>query len=176
MSVHLQRVRFTVHTKNQFLAGTNSPVRLWFEVDESQNHPEFDPGLSSIDLDHPYHDDFQRGKSDSYELDLGTGKSSGRSRGGIPIPNGLEFANFDEARQLHFHLEIAGGDRWIFDRYALGGYFIEMKPISGSKDEYELIDHGWLEMAKYKGDVSMSADPKEGVQTYDLELNGKFGH
>jgi hypothetical protein len=174
MSVHLQRVRFSVRTKNQFLAGTNSTVRLWFEVDETQNHPEFDQGLNSIDLDHPYHDDFQRGASDSYELDLGASSSSGRSRGGVPVPNGLEFASLDEARTLRFHLEIGGKDRWIFDRYALGGYFKEMRLVEGTKDEYEIIDLGWVEMARQTGDVSMSTDTNEGVPAYDIELNGKF--
>jgi hypothetical protein len=174
MSFHLQRVRFTVRTKDQFLAGTNAAVRLWFEVDETQNHPEFDQGLNSIALDHPMHDDFQRGKSDSYELDLVAGKSSGRLRGKTPIPNGLEFGSLEDARSLHFHIEIAGKDRWIFDRYALGGYFVEMRPVAGSKDEFEVIELGWIEMAKHKGDVSMSSDPKEGVAEYDIELNGKF--
>ncbi len=174
MSVHLQRVRFTVHTKNELWAGTNSTVRLWFEVDETQNHPELEQGLNSIVLDHPWHDDFQRGKTDSYELDLGSGSSSGRTRGGVPIPNGLEFADLDEVRSMRFHLEIEGSDCWIFDRYAIGGFFKEMQAVPGEKDRFEIIDLGWIELARHTGDISMSTDPKEGEAEYEIPLNGSF--
>jgi hypothetical protein len=66
MSVYLQRVRLTVHTKNLFLAVTNSKVQFCYQVEGKHLHPKMGSGEYSADMDQPYHDDFQRGKADSY--------------------------------------------------------------------------------------------------------------
>jgi hypothetical protein len=173
MPVYLQRVRFTVHTKKQFLAGTNSLVKLCYEIEERHVHPKLEPGVHCTDLDHAYHDDFQSGKADSYEVSFGAGKL-GKAFQGHPVLNGLQFDNLDEAKQMRFHLRIEGDDQWIFDRCALGGYFMEVRPVSGKTDEYEEVELGWVEMAKHSGDVEMSSDPDEGCQEYPIELNGSF--
>lgn len=170
MSLHLHRIRFSVRTKNSFLAGTNSKVRLFFNIEEDHLNTEFDPGLHSIELDHPFHDDFQRGQTDSYELSMGS-ESSGKERGGVAIPPGIQFTDLDQLRSMHFHLEIDGSDKWILDRYMLAGFIKELRAVSGSKTDVEVIEHGWVELAKHTGDVAMSTDPREGVATYEIVLN-----
>src|SRR5262245_38015074 len=102
MPVYIQRVRFTVHTKKQFLAGTNSKVQLCYQVEEQHLHPKLAPGVHCADLDQPYHDDFQSGESDSYEVSFGTG-SLGKAMG-RPVPNGLQFESLDDARKLRLYL------------------------------------------------------------------------
>lgn len=173
MPVFLQRVRFTVHTKDQFLAGTNSNVKLYFQVEKENGYPEVESGLVGFDLDHPYHDDFQSGKADSYEIEFGSGESK-KTRGGVAVPNGLRFESLDAVRKLPVHLEIEGSDRWIFDRYRVGGYFQEMRPAAGSPDKMEVVDLGWLEMARANDEVAMSTNEREGVDAYAIELNGTF--
>jgi hypothetical protein len=86
MPFYLQRVRFTVHTKKRFLAGTNSTVKLCYLIEEKHVHPKLEPGVHDSVLDHPWHVDFQSGKSDSYEISLGTGKL-GKSFMGRPMLN-----------------------------------------------------------------------------------------
>ncbi len=172
MSVYLQRVRLTVHTKNQFLAGTNSKVQLCYQVEEKHLHPKMGPGVYSADLDQPYHDDFQSGKADSYEVSFGTG-SLGEAMG-RPVPNGLQFDSLDDARTLQLHLRIEGNDQWIFDRFALAGYFVEVRPVAQDADKYEEVELGWLEMARHGGDVEMSSDEDEGCEEYPIDLNGSF--
>ena len=171
MPVYLQRVRFTVHTKSQFLAGTNSPVKLGFEVEERHVHATLAPGFHYETLDHPRHDDFQSGKADSYEVSFGTG-SLGKSHDGHPMPAGLQFDSLEDARTLGLHLKIEGGDQWIFDRFALGGFFVEVRPTTSGAGKYEEVEIGWVEMARHHGDVAMSTDPNEGVSEYEIELNG----
>ena len=173
MPFYLQRARFTVHTKKQFLAGTNSTVKLCYKIEEKHNHPKLEPGVHSMVLDHPWHDDFQSGKSDSYEVSFGTGKI-GKSFMGRPMLNGVQFETLDDARKMEFYLRIEGNDQWIFDRYALAGFFMEVRPRPGSTDEYEEVELGWLEMARNEGDVEMSSDPNEGCEEYPIELNGPF--
>ena len=173
MPVYLQRVRFTVHTKNQFLAGTNSPVKLGFEIEERHVHPKLSPGLHFEALDHPSHDDFQSGKADSYEISFGTG-TLGTGFEGQPIVAGLQFDSLEDARSLHLHLKIEGSDQWIFDRFALGGFFVEVRPSSSGVGPAEPIELGWVEMAKHHGDVALSTDPSEGDDEYEIELNGTF--
>jgi hypothetical protein len=163
MPFYLQRVRITIHTKKQLFAGTNSTVKLCYRVEETHAHPRLKPGFHAQILDHPWHDDFQSGKTDSYEVNFGAGG-----------PDGLRFETLDDARQLQLHLRIEGNDQWIFDRYALAGYFREFRPASGRADEPDEIDHGWLEMARHEGDVEMSCDPNEGSEGYPIELNGRF--
>jgi hypothetical protein len=170
MSFHLHRIRFSVRTKNSFLAGTNSKVRLYFNIQEDHLNTEFEPGLHSIELDHPFHDDFQRGQTDSYELSFGA-ESSGKERGGVAIPAGIQFTSLDHLKNMHFHIEIDGADKWIFDRYMLAGFIKELRPVAGSKTEVELIDHGWVELSKHSGDVAMSTDPQEGTATHEVPLN-----
>jgi hypothetical protein len=172
MPVYLQRVRFTVHTKKQFLAGTNSAVKLCYQVEEKHLHPKLGPGVHCADLDQPYHDDFQSGKADSYEVSFGSG-SLGQALG-QPVPNGLQFDSLDDARKMKIHLKIEGNDQWIFDRCALAGYFIEVRPVAGQAEAYEEVELGWLEMARQSGDVAMSSDESEGCEEYPIELNGTF--
>ena len=171
MPVYLQRVRFSVHTKKQFLAGTNSPVSLGFEIEERHLHPKLPAGMHWTALDHPWHDDFQAGKADSYEVDFGTGRA-GKSYQGIPILNGLQFETLDDVRDLNVVLKIDGSDQWIFDRCALGGFLVEVRKTG--EGDYEEVELGWIELAKHSGDVSMSADPDEGYIEYPIELNGSF--
>jgi hypothetical protein len=173
MPFYLQRVRFTVHTKKQLFAGTNSTVKLCYRIEEKHVHPKLETGIHSTVLDHPWHDDFQSGKSDSYEVDFGTGKL-GKSSMGRPMLNGVQFETMDDARQMKFHLRIEGSDQWVFDRYALAGYFMEVRPVPGTTDVFDEIDLGWLEMARKQCDVEMSSDPNEGSEEYPLELNGPF--
>jgi hypothetical protein len=173
MPFYLQRVRFTVHTKKQFLAGTNSLVKLCYKIEENYLHPKLGPGVHSTDLDHPYHDDFQSGKSDSYEVDFGSGRL-GKAFQGHPVLNGLQFDTLDDAKKMQFHLRIEGNDQWIFDRYALGGFFMEVRPVAGKAGEYEEVELGWVEMAKHSGDVAMSSDPNEGDDEHPIALNGSF--
>lgn len=173
MSLHLQRIRFSVRTKNQLFAGTNSRVSLIYVIEDEHNHPGLDPGQYEEKLDHPFHDDFQRGAIDMYEVDLAPG-SSGRSAGGVAVPNGVMFRDWDHVKQMEFGLVIDGSDQWIFDRYILTGYFKELRQVEGKPEEYEVLDLGWLEMAKHTGDFSMSTDAKEGEQLHAIPLNGKF--
>lgn len=173
MSLHLHRIRFSVRTKNEIFAGTNSKVRLCFQVEEDHLNTEFEPGLHSIDLDHPFHDDFQRGQTDSYELSFGS-ESSGKERGGVPIPPGIQFSDISHLNNMHFHLEIDGSDKWVFDRCMLAGYIRELRPVGGKKDEVELVDHGWVELAKLSEDIAMSTDPKEGEAEFDLPITSKL--
>ena len=173
MPVYLQRVRFTVHTKNQFLAGTNSPVKLGYEVEERHVHPKLAPGVHYETLDHPRHDDFQSGKADSYEISFGSG-TLGTALGGHPIVAGLQFDSLEDARSLRLHLKIEGGDQWIFDRYAVGGFFVEVRPSSRGAGPDEPVELGWVEMATHTGDVAMSTDRSEGVDEVEIELNGSF--
>lgn len=170
MSIHLRRVRFTIRTKNEMWAGTNSTVRLWFEIDESHVTGDYEPGLHSFTLDHSMHDDFQKGATDSYEFPLGT-DSSGRTVDGVAIPSGVQFSGFDELRDWPLHLEIGGGDRWVFDRYLFEVDVKEMKKVDG---KYEITDWGWLQLAKHSGDIAMSTDEGEGVAVYDIPINGKL--
>jgi hypothetical protein len=173
MPFYLQRVRFTVHTKKQFFAGTNSTVKLCYRIEEKHGHPGLEPGLHSTVLDHPWHDDFRSGKSDSYEVSFGAAKV-GKSSTERPPLDGLRFEALDDARQMQFRLRIEGSDQWVFDRYALAGYFMEARPVPGSTDEFQEVELGWLEMARNQGDVEMSSDPNEGSEEYPLELNGPF--
>jgi len=173
MSVHLQRVRISVHTKDQAHAATNSTVRFCFEIEDDQPHTVFEPGTNGVALDHRFHDDFRRGEADSYEIVFGSG-TAGTAIDGTPIPAGLQFGSLDEARRFPFYLQIDGSDQWVFDRYMLGGFFQELKPDPNHPGKYELVDLGWLELAKHHGDVAMSTDPKEGVDRYPVELNGSF--
>lgn len=170
MPVYLQRVRFSVHTKRQFLAGTNSTVKLCYRVEEKHLHPKMSPGLYEKVLDQPHHNDFRSGQSDSFELVLGTG-SLGQSMG-QPIPNGLQFDSMDDVRTLELLLRIEGSDQWIFDRCILGGFFIEVRPIGEELGNYEEVELGWLEMAHHLGDIAMSSDPGEGVEEYRIAING----
>jgi hypothetical protein len=170
VSIHLRRLRFTVRTKDELWAGTNSAVRFWFEIDESHVTGDYEPGLHSFHLDHKLHDDFQRGATDSYEFPLGT-ESSGRTRDGQAIPSGIQFANFEELKGWNLHIEIGGGDRWVFDRYLLEVDVKELKKVDG---KHEMTDWGWLQLARHSGEVAMSANPSEGVAEYIIPLNGKL--
>src|SRR5262249_35498009 len=116
--------------------------------------------------------DFQSGKADSYEVSFGTG-SLGEAMG-RPVPNGLQFDSLDDARTLQLKLRIEGNDQWIFDRYALAGYFVEVRPVTADADKYEQVALGWLERARHSGDVEMSSDEDEGCEEYPIELNGSF--
>ena len=169
MPVYLQRIRLTVHTKKQFQAGTNSTVTLGYQVEPEHVHPKLEPGMHYETLDHPWHDDFQSGKADSYEIRFDTGEP-GQALG-RPIPSGLQFDSLEEARGLQLTLRIDGDDQWIFDRLAVGGFFVEVKRIGENLEEVEL---GWVEMAKHAGDVEMSSDPEEGYEEVPIELNGSF--
>jgi len=192
MPFYLQRVRFSVHTKDQRFAGTNSTVKLCYKIEEKHNHSTLQPGIHSTVLDHPWHDDFQAGKSDSYEVNFGTGRV-GKNFMGRPMLNGLLFEKLEDARKMLFQLQIEGSDQWIFDRFKLGGYFMEVRtaapaPSGGEYDipetrfdvaetreeEYEEIEVGWLELAKHSGDIEMSTDPNEGCQEWPIKLNGSF--
>jgi len=195
MPFYLQRVRFTVHTKAQRFAGTNSTVKLCYNIEEKHNHPELTPGIHSSVLDHPWHDDFQSGKSDSYEVSFGTGRG-GKNYMGRPMLNGIQFETLEEVRAMQFALRIEGSDQWIFDRFKLGGFFMEVRPavrldsIAADADEtedygvqeqeadpdpeYEEVELGWLEMARHSGDIEMSSDSDEGYQEWPIELNGSF--
>ncbi len=169
MPVYLQRVRLTVRTKKQFLAGTNSVVKFGYQIEAKHQHTKLDPGFQYEVLDHPMHDDFKSGKADSYEIAFDTGKA-GRAMG-QPIPTGLRFDSLDGARDFQVTLCIDGDDQWIYDRLSLGGFFVEVKPVNGEHEEVEL---GWLEMARHSGDVQMSSDPDEGYEEVPIELNGSF--
>ena len=168
MPVYLQRIRLTVHTKKQFLAGTNSTVKLSYRVEEGHVHSKLEPGVYDEVLDHPWHDDFQSGKADSYEIRFDTGPA-GRAMS-QPIPSGLRFDSMEAARDLELALKIYGGDQWIFDRMALGGFFVEV--VADAENQEREI--GWIEMAKNSGDVAMSSDPSEGYEEFPIELNGSF--
>lgn len=172
MPVYLQRIRLTVHTKKQFQAGTNSPVSLGYAVEEKHVHPKLEPGVHYEALDHPWHDDFQSGKADSYEIRFDTG-TAGRAMG-RPVPGGIQFDSLEDAGTFQLHLRIDGNDQWIFDRLALGGYFVEVRPSAGSGDEHEEVEIGWIEMAKHSEEVRMSSDPEEGYEEVPIELNGSF--
>lgn len=172
MSAYLQRIRFSVHTKKQFLAGTNSRVLLGYRVEEGYVHPKLDPGVHYEPLDNPWHDDFQSGKADTYEIRFDT-DSAGQAMG-RPVPSGLRFDSLEAARGLKLTLKIDGTDQWIFDRYALGGFFVEVRPKGDEPDVSEPVEIGWVEMAKHSGDVRMSADPSEGEAEVPLVLNGSF--
>lgn len=172
MSLHLHRIRFSVRTKNSFLAGTNSKVALYFNIEEDHLNTELEPGLHSIELDHPFHDDFQRGQTDSYELSFGS-ESSGKERGGTSIPPGIQFSDLEHLRKMHFHIEIDGSDKWILDRYMLAGFIREMRPIADTKD-WETIEHGWVELAKHSGEIAMSTDPAEGVARHEIPITAKL--
>jgi hypothetical protein len=173
MPYYLQRVRLTVHTKKQAFAGTNSTVKLLYKIEEKHNHPKLEPGIHESVLDHPWHDDFKAGAADSYEVSFGTGRA-GKNYMGRPVLNGVQFDAIDDARKMQFRLRIEGSDQWVFDRLAIGGFFMEVRPIAGADDEYEEVEVGWLDMAKHKGDIAMSSDPNEGVQELPIELNGSF--
>jgi hypothetical protein len=178
MPFYLQRVRLTVHTKQQAFAGTNSTVKLCYKIEEKHNHPKLEPGVYDEVLDHPWHDDFKAGKADSYEVNFGTGRA-GKNYLGRPVLNGVAFDKLEDVRTMKFHLRIEGSDQWVFDRLALGGFFMEVRPVPGAEDEenpgeFEEVELGWLELAKQKGDVSMSADSNEGVQEYPIKLNGSL--
>ncbi len=171
MSIHLRRLRFTVRTKDEAWAGTDSAVRLWFVVDESHITGDYEEGEHSFLLDHKWHNDFQKGTRDSYEFPLGN-ESSGRSIDGVPIPPGIQFANWDALREWQIHLEIGGSDLWIFDRYLLEVEASEMK--KGIDGKPEVTEYGWLELAKHSGDIRMSTEENEGVAEYVIPLNGKL--
>jgi hypothetical protein len=173
MAYYLQRVRLTVHTKKQAFAGTNSTVKLLYKVEEGHNHAKLEPGIHEAVLDHPWHDDFQAGKADSYEVSFGTGRA-GKNYMGRPVLNGLQFEKLDDARKLKLRLRIEGSDLWVFDRVAVGGFFMEVRPAPYAENEYEEVEVGWLDMAKHRDDVAMSSDPSEGIQEYAIELNGSF--
>jgi hypothetical protein len=173
MPVYLQRVRFSVHTKKEAFAGTNSPVKLCYKIEEKHNHPKLEPGIHETLLDHPWHDDFKTGKADSYEVNFGVGRV-GKNFMGRPMLNGLQFETLEDARELIFQLKIEGKDQWIFDRYAMAGFFMEVRPVAGSDEEYEEVEIGWVEMAKYSGDIEMSTDPNEGYEEFPIDLNGSF--
>jgi hypothetical protein len=93
---------------------------------------------------------------------------------GRPVPNGLQFDSLDDARTSQLNLWIEGNDQWIFDRYALTGYFVEVRPVAADADTNEEVDLGWLEMARHSGDVAMSSDESEGPEENPIELNGSF--
>lgn len=172
MAVYLQRARFSVHTKKQFLAGTNSTVKLCYVVEEKHLHPKKAPGTYEVVLDQPHHNDFRSGQFDSFEIDFGTG-SLGHALG-QPLPNGLQFDSLEAARELELFLRIEGADQWVFDRSVLGGFFVEVRKV-GERDGvgvYEEVELGWLEMARHVGDVSMSTDESEGDEIYPIEING----
>jgi hypothetical protein len=173
MPFYLQRVRLTVHTKKQAFAGTNSTVKLCYKIEEKHNHPKLEPGIHESVLDHPWHDDFKAGKADSYEISFGTGRA-GKNYLGRPMLNGVMFEKLEDAREMLFQLRIEGSDQWIFDRLSLGGFFMEVRQVPGSEEEYEEVEIGWLEMGKQKGDIEMSADENEGYQEYPIDLNGSF--
>jgi hypothetical protein len=173
MPYYLQRARLTVHTKNQRFAGTNSTVKLCYKIEEQHNHPNLEPGVHESVLDQPWHDDFQAGKSDSYEVSFGTGRA-GKNYMGRPVLNGIQFDKLEDARSMKFHLKIEGNDQWVFDRLSLGGYFMEVRPVPGSEEEYEEAEVGWLEMARHKEEVAMSSDSAEGKPQHTIKLNGSF--
>jgi hypothetical protein len=170
VSIHLRRLRLTVRTKDEAWAGTDSAVRLWFVVDETHITGDYEAGEHSFLLDHKWHNDFQRGTRDSYEFPLGA-ESSGRSVDGVPIPPGIQFADWDALRQWELHLEIGGNDKWVFDRYLLE---VEVQELKRGAGKPEVIDWGWLELAKHNGDVAMSTAEDEGVAEYIIPLNGRL--
>ena len=173
MSFHLQRVRFSVHTKKQLFAGTNSAVSLCYLIEEKHLHDKLRPGVHCAALDKPFHDDFQSGKADSYEVDFGTGHL-GKAAMGHPMPAGVQFETLNDVRSMQFNLKIDGGDQWVFDRYAMGGFFVEVRALPGAVGRYEEVELGWVELARHSGDVAMSSDPAEGVEGHPIELNGSF--
>lgn len=173
MPLYLQRLRVSVRTKNQRFAGTNSSAKLWYTIDDDHRHPILEPGDYSLALDHPFHDDFQRGAIDSYELNLAEG-SSGIQKDGVAIPNGLTLRDFDHARQMKFRLVIEGSDLWTFDRLTLAGYFKELKPSPENSGDSEVHDLGWLEMGRLNQENAMSTNPTEGTAELPIELNGSF--
>jgi hypothetical protein len=173
MPLYLQRLRFSVRTMEHRLAGTNSKVELHYVIDASHNHPTLEPDEYCLHLDHPFHDDFKRGAIDSYEIDLAEG-SSMRAENGVAVPNGLYLADWNAARKLVFHLTIDGGDRWDLDRYILAGDFKELRPGADDSAPPEVVDLGWIEMARHEGKLSMSTNPDEGVAEIPIALDGSW--
>jgi hypothetical protein len=90
------------------------------------------------------------------------------------VLNGLQFEKLEEAKKLIFQLKIEGSDMWVFDRYAMAGFFVEVRPVAGSEDEFEEVEIGWLEMARHSGDIEMSTDENEGYAEYPIDLNGSW--
>jgi hypothetical protein len=170
MSLHLQRIRFSVRTKNQLFAGTNSKVQLVYTLDDDHAHPTLEPGAYSLDLDQPFYDDLQRGHLDSYLVELAQG-SSGRAMEGVPVPNGVTFRDADHLRSLDVRLVIHGSDQWILDRYMLAGYLQELRAAEGCGSP-EVVDHGWVELARHEGDLAMSTSASEGVAEHRIDLAG----
>jgi hypothetical protein len=93
---------------------------------------------------------------------------------GTTVPCGIAFSDFIHARTGAFWLRMVGENWWRIDHYYLLGYFQELRHIRGTIDTFEVVDHGWLLMARQDGNVSMSTDPLEGAIWHHIELNGTF--
>ena len=171
MSVHLQKTRLYTTTKNQKDAGTDAAIEFGFDA-PSQLTTYPTPGWNWQALDHPW-DDFEEGRSDAYEVDY-QGGNRGMSVSGTPVPRGLGFANWQEARKAKFKLRTKGNDWLRLDHYAMLGYFRELRHVPGTIDSFDTIDHGWLLMSWRDRDIDLSTDPREGTRTHSFKLNGTF--
>jgi len=172
MSVHLQKIRLFATTKDLPDAGTDSGVELWFYVNSNPWTTFPNKGWNRTNLDHPW-DDRERGRTEMYEIDFQVG-NIGVSVSGTPVPKGIAYSDFTNARTGSFWLKMKGNDWWKIDHYYLLGYFKELRHVPGTIDSFQTIDHGWLLMARRDGDVDMSTDPTEGKTWHLIELNGTF--
>ncbi len=172
MSVHLQKIRFFATTKDEAYAGTDTGVELWIYVASNSLTTFPTTGWHTQNLDHSW-DDRERGRTEMYELDFQEGEF-GTSISGTPVPKGIAFSDFTQARTGSVWLRAKGKDWWKIDHYYLLGYFKELSHVSGTIDSFQTIDHEWLLMARRDGDVDMSTDPSEGYAWHSIDLNGTF--
>jgi hypothetical protein len=171
MSIHLQKIRLIITTKDEPYAGTDSEVELRFYVNHHSRTTFPTKGWHKFKLDNPWNDR-ERGRTDMYEIDFEEEVIEGADP---TAPRGIAFNNFEAAHSANFRLKIKGNDWWKIDQYTLLGYFLETKPIPASgAGEEEVIDHGWRLMAQRDDDLEMSTDESEGVASHSIVLNGTF--
>lgn len=173
MSLHLQRIRLYVTTKDAPNAGTDSGVELWYFVKTARltnGSLRVRHGWKKWELDNPW-DDRERGRTDLYQISLEDLSDVGQSIGGQQVPRGVAFQNFDDVRLAPFYLKIKGDDWWEIDSYVLYGLFKEMlTPIPSG-----IINHGWLPIAQLNSDVELSEDVTEGSRWHQILINGNLG-
>ena len=169
----LQRVRLFLTTANAPNAGTDSGVRLHYfastaRLAEDSTQIRHRDRWHHWDLDNPW-DDRERGRTDSYEIDLTGFSDLGSIVGGIPIPNGVGFPTMEEVRRRPFYVEIRADDWWQMDGYVLYGHFKHIpSPLT------HIDDLGWVEMARLETDTDLSSDDSEGSRWHQILINGSL--
>ena len=170
MSVHLQKVRVTHTTSTREHAGTDDRVDLRFFIDPNAWSTYPHKGWRDFKLDSS-RDDRQRGAKETYELDLTIG-DIGISVSGVIVPRGIAFPSFARVRSAALFLRIKGSDWWQARNYRVEGLFKELRPVPGTIDSFEIVDHGWLVMTERTTVLEMSTDSSEGVTWHHLIIDG----